>query len=113
MGAGRVTSAKIRFQVPNICGAPSDSGGRIHSVSCATWTETTATWNTRPAFDPAVLSSVGTVVVDQLVDFNVTSAIPGDGTYCFAIDSLSTNGVDYNSREGALAHPTVLLTTVP
>jgi len=53
------------------------------------------------------------VAQGQTVDFDVTSAIPGDGVYCFALDTASTDGVDYNSREGSLARPAVVLSVTP
>ena len=37
----------------------------------------------------------------DIVDFDVTAVVSGDGTYCFALDSPSDNGVDYRSREAA------------
>jgi len=43
----------------------------------------------------------------------VTSAIPGDGTYCFAIDTVSTDSALYNSREGTGTRPTLALQVVP
>ena len=76
-------------------------------------TKLAMTWSTRPAVDGPVLSSVGAVTLSQVVSFDLTGAIPGDGIYCFAIDSLSANGADYNAREGAVAPPAVLIATGP
>jgi hypothetical protein len=42
-------------------------------------------------------------VQNQVVNFDVTSLVPGNGTYCFAITSTSDDGVDYNSREANAA----------
>jgi len=53
------------------------------------------------------------VATGQIADFDVTPAIPGDGVYCFAIDTTSTDSAIYNSREGSLPHPAVLLTVAP
>ncbi len=36
---------------------------------------------------------------NQIVMFDVTSHIPGDGMYCFAITSAPDDGVDYDARE--------------
>jgi hypothetical protein len=113
VGARSVTSAMLRLQAANVAGASSDSGGRIHPITGCGWDELAMTWNTRPAIDGPVLSSVGAVALSQVVNFDVTGAITGDGTYCFAIDSLSANGADYNAREGAVAQPAVLITTGP
>src|SRR5213079_2446369 len=48
------------------------------------------------------LATLGAVAIGQVADFDVTSAIPGDGVYCFAIDTTSTDSAIYNSREGAV-----------
>jgi len=47
------------------------------------------------------------------VSFDLPGAITGDGTYCFAIDTQSTDGVDYTSREAGSGKPTVTLTVAP
>jgi len=49
----------------------------------------------------------------QVVDFDLGATITGDGTYCFALDSTSSNGVDYASRESGANGPVVLLTLAP
>ncbi len=49
----------------------------------------------------------------QIADFDVTSAIRGDGVYCFAVDTTSTDGVDYDSREGTGQHPTLVVQVAP
>src|SRR5437870_4780328 len=66
------------------------SDRRIHPITGCSWDELAMTWDTRPAIDGPVLSSVGAVALNQVVDFDVTGAIPGDGTYCFAIDNPSS-----------------------
>ena len=43
----------------------------------------------------------------------MTSAIPGDGVYCFAIDTTSTDSAIYNSREGAVQRPAVVVQVAP
>jgi hypothetical protein len=68
------------------------------------------TFNTRPAIDGGELDAQGAVAKGALVDFDVTAAIGGNGTFCFAIQSPSTDGVDYGSREGS-GPPQVLIAT--
>jgi len=65
------------------------------------------------AIDGAVLSTVGPVQLGQVVTFDVTSAITGDGVYCFALDSTSVNDVKYNSRESSGQRPALLLQVTP
>src|SRR5262249_16066863 len=83
LGLRTVTSAKLRLKAATTSNANSVSGGRIHVTDCS-WSETGITFNNRPAITPAVLSTVGAVALGQVVDFDVSSAISGDGTYCFA-----------------------------
>jgi len=110
VGLRTVTSAKLRMQVSNA----SDLRGRIHTMTDCTWVENTVTWNTKPTFDAAVLNApAGTAVVGNIVDFDITPALTGDGTKCFAIDNTSANGVQYKSREGAALRPQVILTVSP
>ena len=43
---------------------------------------------------------MGPVVPGQLVDFDVTPAVTGDGTYDFALVNGSSDCADYRSKEG-------------
>ncbi len=109
VGARSVASAHLRLQVSTATNSQSVSGGSIHRISSCAWDERTITWNTRPAIDGPVLATLGAVALGQPVDFDVTSAIPGDGVYCFAIDSLSGDGARYTSREAATGKPQLVL----
>src|SRR5213594_3065128 len=60
-----------------------------------------------------VLATAGKCALKQGVDFDVTSAIHGDGVYCFALDSASTDNVNYNSREATTGKPSVAITVTP
>ena len=113
VGTRRVASARLQLQVASVPQAGSDSGGRMHRISACGWNELTTTWRNRPVIDGAVLSTVGPVQPGQVVTFDVTSAITGDGVYCFALDSTSINGVKYNSRESSGQRPAVLLQVAP
>jgi len=113
VGAGHVSAAHLKLQVANATNANSVTGGSIHAITSCGWSETTMTWNTQPPIDGPALMTLGAVAIGQVADFDVTSAIPGDGTYCFAIDTASTDSVIYNSREGSLARPALTLTVAP
>ena len=71
------------------------------------------TWNTAPPIDGPALVTLGAVAAGQIADFDVTPAIPGDGIYCFAIDTASTDSAIYNSREGTGQKPALVLQVVP
>jgi hypothetical protein len=111
-GGHAVTSAILRLQVANVSGAESDSKGRVHTSTCG-WDEATLTGTTQP--QPTIGSGVldapsGSVTQGQVVDFTVTGAITGDGVFCLALDTLSSNGVDYTSREVGAGGPRMLIT---
>src|SRR5439155_608927 len=112
-GTHPVTSARLHLQVSSASGSNSNSGGQIHAISSCAWGERTITWNNQPAIDGPVLATAGAVALKQGVDFDITPAIHGDGIYCFAIDTASTDNVNYNSREATTGKPSVALTVAP
>src|SRR5207247_488452 len=95
--------AVLRLQVDATSGAESDSGGTLHTITDGTWQESTITFNNRPAVDGPTVASQGPVRLGQTVDFNVASAVTGDGTYNFALVNTSSDECDYRSREGGPA----------
>src|SRR5437867_1749360 len=105
VGSQRASAAHLRLKVATTTNANSVTGGRIHRISSCGWNERTMTSATQPPIDGPVVSEVGAVGLGQTADFDVTSAITGDGVYCFAIESASTDGVDYLSREAKKGKP--------
>jgi hypothetical protein len=94
-----LSSAKLRLYVTD----PSDTGGSVFSVS-SDWVETGSgalTWSNMPLASGGALSTLGPVVTGTSVEFDVTGAISGDGTYSFVITSPSSDTVYYASRESA------------
>src|SRR5207249_3071080 len=98
-----ILGAVLRLQVDATSGAESDSGGTLHTITDGTWQESTITFNNRPAVDGPTVASQGPVRLGQTVDFNVASAVTGDGTYNFALVNTSSDECDYRSREGGPA----------
>ena len=98
---GTVESAEIRLVVSN----PSDSGGTMSGVSDSSWLESGITWSNKPPIDGSALSTVGSASAGQTVTFDVTQWITGNGTFSVAIATLSTNGVDYRSRDASSGNP--------
>jgi hypothetical protein len=109
VGSQPVTRAVVRLTVGSAIGAVSDSGGSMHWITDDSWSEASTTYDNRPAIDGPALFTQGPVG-HQEVDFDVTAAVTGDGTYNFALDSASTDGVDYQSREAATGQPVLVLT---
>jgi len=109
MGAQTATRAILRLTVADVERPATNSGGRIHRANC-NWAEGTVTWNTRPFFSPVVINAKGAVSRGQVVDFDLTSVIGGDGVYCFTIESSAADGVFYQSREAGAGRPQLLIT---
>jgi hypothetical protein len=107
--SGAVQSAKLRLYVDD----GSTDGGSIFSVSnnyqnsSDPWIESTIVWNNAPLLSGSPLGALGTVAVGTTVEFVVSSAITGDGTYSFGLKNGTNNLVKYSSKEGA--HPPELV----
>jgi hypothetical protein len=110
--SGPPSSAILRLTVPNVSRAESNSGGRVRRIAACSWNETSVTFNNQPSLTPvgAVGPAMGPVARGQTVQFNVTSLIPGNGTFCLALTSDSSDGVDYNSREASSGRPQLVVT---
>ncbi len=106
---GPAQSAKLLLQCTN--GSP--DGGSVFSVSndyqntSAPWFETGLTWSNAPEITGSALSSPGSVSDGQTVEFDVTPAITGDGTFSLALTTSSSNAAKYNSKESS--NPPILI----
>ncbi|MCG8607193.1 IPT/TIG domain-containing protein, partial [bacterium] len=102
---GAVISAKVRLFVIDA----SSQGGDIYTVSNdyegtnTPWKEMGLIWNNAPAINGTPLSSIGAVTVGDTVDFDVTSAIFGDGVYSFALTNTVSDAAKYDPKEGNIA----------
>ncbi len=106
IGSKTIVSAKLRLYAVD----PSNSGGRLHRVSSTSWAETTIKWSNKPSYNAAVVGTLGSVVVNTWYEIDVMSQVSGDGTISFALESTSTNGADYSSREsGAATSPQLVI----
>jgi hypothetical protein len=75
-------------------------GGEFHRVSDTTWNENTVNWNTTPVADSTIIGTLGKVVAGSWYEVDVTSLISGDGVYSLKINSTSSDGAYYSSKEG-------------
>jgi len=96
--AGRtITRAVLRVH----CVDPSGAGGDFHRVvDPALWSEASVTWDTAPAFDPAIVGSLGAVSAGTWYEVDVTPLVAGDGLVSVRVTSTSGNGADFTSKEG-------------
>jgi myo-inositol-hexaphosphate 3-phosphohydrolase len=106
----RIDQASLRLTVSSATASESDSGGTLYAIGDTGWQEETLTYRTRPPIDGPALGTLGPVAKGQLVTFDVTSAVPGDGTRVFALATASSNAVKYRSRETTSGRPTLVLT---
>jgi PKD repeat protein len=99
---GPVGSVKLRLWVNDA----SVDGGSVYAVA-NTWTESgtgSITWNNAPALPGSPVAAIGaTSALGTWTEVDLGPAIPGDGTYSFAIASSSSNSAYYSSRQGTHA----------
>ena len=81
-------------------------------MTSTSWSETGLNWNNKPSYNSTVVGSIGAVVSGAWYEIDVKSVITADGTYAFALESTSTNGADYVSRQGASANRPQLVVVV-
>jgi hypothetical protein len=96
---GTVASATLRLFVTN----GSSNGPAVYSAG-NDWTETGVTWDTKPPRSGDVLEDKAAVSSNTWVEYDVTSAVNGNGTYTFEVAPTSSDGTDMNSRESASAN---------
>lgn len=110
--AGSVQSATLRLYVTDA----SDDGGSVYAVSnnyadnSAAWVEGGLTWNNAPTLPPTPLDSVGSTTVGQWAEWDVTTAVSGNGTFSFGLSSNSSNSGLYSSSEGSNPPQLVIVT---
>ncbi len=104
--SGIVTRATLRLHVTDGSTDGGDDGGSVFSVSNnlvgtgTEWTESVLTSGNAPLISGGALSSAGPVLPNETVEFDVTAAVNGNGTYSFGLQSGSGNQVKYFTREG-------------
>jgi uncharacterized protein YjiK len=120
--AGAIYAGYFRFTVTGVTGSvqsavlrvfASDSSVDGPAVSAVdnTWTETSITWNNRPA-PGGVIADVGAISGSTWVEYDVTLLVTGDGAYSFVLSTANTDGVTFSSREGSQP-PQLVVTTAP
>lgn len=109
---GMIQSAMLRLYVTD----GSNDGGSVYLVSnsylnsSTPWQESGITWNNAPAINGAPLAAVPNAATNTWVEYDVTSAVAGNGTYSFGLSSASTNSIYFSSQEAAVP-PELVITT--
>ena len=112
----------VRFDVNGLVAPPtratlrlfvtddSPSAGAVSRVDPNSWSEATVTWNTRPALGDLVAADQPSPLAGQWVEWDVTSAVTGNGAVSFSLASTSGNSVYFNSRETGTNPPELVVT---
>lgn len=103
--SGTVTHATLRVFAYD----GSDAGGSAFAVSDNGWTETGITWNNKPAFGSLLSTVSGTIPNDTWVQYDVTGAVSGNGTYSFGMSTTSGNSLYLRSREYPTEKPELVI----
>jgi hypothetical protein len=103
---GPVTGATLKMNVSEA----SDTGGELHALRNASWSERKVTQKRAPAISAETISSVDFASTGDVVEFELTGVVTGNGTYSFAIVSDSPDRVSYASKESPDGGPMLLLT---
>jgi PKD repeat protein len=101
-----VTSAVLRLYVTT----GTNSGGGVYVVANG-WSESTITSANAPLISGSPLATLGAVSTGTWVEWNVTSAVTGDGLLSLAVRNSGGSG-NYSSREGANP-PQLIVTSSP
>lgn len=85
--------------------------GAFHVANDA-WSETTLTWNNRPAADSTQLSAVSATTANTYAQFDVTAAVTSAGLHSFSLVRLSTTNLDvtFSSKESTTGKPELVIT---
>jgi hypothetical protein len=82
-------------------------GGRVFSITSNSWSES-ITWNTRPPIDGPQLGSYGPVSTGIWYEADLSLTGLTDGPLSLAIDTTSSNGVKWASRQ-SLTQPQLIV----
>jgi ketosteroid isomerase-like protein len=94
---GSIQSVKLRV----FCTTNATTNGPAVYRANNTWTETSITWNNRPARTTSALDNKGSISTNTWVEYNVSASITGNGTYTLMLAADSSDGVTFSSREGS------------
>jgi hypothetical protein len=114
------SEAYLRFPVTGVTGTVLEATLRVFATdgtldgpavysAGSTWSETGITWNNRPARTSAALDDAAGVASGSWVEYDVTSAVTGNGSHTFNFGPSSTDAMRFSSREAASNKPQLVL----
>ena len=87
------------------------TGYDAYLVSDSTWSETKITYANAPPFAASKLGSSGSVKAQTWTSADVTSLVPGNGTYSLALTTSNSTALSLASREAGANAPQLLIET--
>ena len=103
---GPVSNARLRLYVTD----GSANGPAVYTTTNAAWTETTLTWATRPTRTGTAHADAASVPNNRYYEYDLTTAVTGNGPLSLALIPTSSDGLQAHSREGT--SPPQLVVTV-
>lgn len=94
--SGTVQSALLRLYATK---NGSQDGPAVYATT-ATWSEKEITWDQRPTLAQEALDNKQEIATESWVEYNVTSAVQGNGTLSFVLVADSGDAIGFSSREG-------------
>ncbi len=103
----------VRFTVTGISGAIQSARLRLYDVTNASengpavyatgtyWSEAEITWDLRPERTNEELDNQGSIATETWVEYDVTQAVTGDGTFSFVLAADSGDAATFSSRQGS------------
>jgi hypothetical protein len=91
---GSVVSAQLRIYARS----SQSTGVNVSTVASNTWSETGTTWSNAPAIG-SVVDSTGAVTTGTWLSVDVTAAVPGSGTFSFAVTTTGSTALALSSKE--------------
>lgn len=98
--AGRVSHATLYLH-SGTASSSAGTGGEVHAVSEDGWSETTLTWNARPAPDATVIGRITGVAPNLWYAVDVSAAVQDPDVYSFTLapGATDSNGAHFMSKE--------------
>ena len=100
-GGCTVTGATLTLTVGASGSDGSNKGGDLHTTVGTNWSEGNVTWANAPAAHTTTIASLGPVSPGTAYTLNVASAITGDGIASFRLNSTSSDGARYLTKEAS------------
>ena len=92
-----ISTARLRLY--NTTNA-SENGPAVYATDPA-WTESEITWNQRPERRSGELDNQGSIHQEAWVEYDVTAAVTGNGTFSFVLAADSNDAATFSSRQGS------------